>query len=62
MSSVSPPQGLRTLAVATRILDEEEYNKWDEQFQEAAALLDGRDDAIEKLITEARAVHLDPPS
>ena len=41
--------------MATRILDEDEYNKWDEQFQEAAALLDGRDDAIEKLITEARA-------
>lgn len=60
-----PLQGLRTLAVAARILDEDEYTKWDEQFQEAAALLDGRDDAIEKLIAEARAVcrpgNLGPP-
>ena len=45
-------QGLRTLAVGSRFMDEEAYNDWDGQFQEAAALLDGRDEAIDKLIAE----------
>ena len=45
-------QGLRTLAIGTHGLDEEWVTEWDSQYQEAAALLEGRDEATEKLIAE----------
>ena len=45
-------QGLRTLAIATRELDEQWVSEWDAQYQEAAALLEGRDEATEKMIEE----------
>ena len=41
-------QGLRTLAIATRELDEQWVSDWDVRYQEAAALLEGRDEATEK--------------
>lgn len=45
-------QGLRTLAIGTRELDEEWVTEWDANYQEAASLLEGRDEATEKLIAE----------
>jgi len=45
-------QGLRTLAIGTHVLDEEWVTEWDSQYQEAAALLEGRDEATEKLMAE----------
>ena len=45
-------QGLRTLAIATRKLDEQWVSEWDARYQEAAALLEGRDEATEKMIEE----------
>ena len=45
-------QGLRTLAIATRELDEQWVSEWDARYQEAAALLEGRDEATEKMIEE----------
>ena len=45
-------QGLRTLAISTRVLEEQALSDWDGRYQEAAALLDGRDEATEKLTEE----------
>lgn len=45
-------QGLRTLAIGTHVLDAEWVSEWDSQYQEAAALLEGRDEATEKLMAE----------
>lgn len=45
-------QGLRTLAIATRVLDDEMYNHWDAGYQEAASLLDDRDEAMDAQIAE----------
>jgi hypothetical protein len=39
--------------VGTRVLDEGAYADWDAQFQEAAAQLEGRDEAIDKLVAQA---------
>ncbi len=48
-------QGLRTLAIGTRVLEEDFYEEWDEGYQEAAALLDGRDEAIDEQISAVEA-------
>ena len=48
-------QGLRTLAIGTRVLEEDFYTEWDEGYQEAAALLDGRDDAIDEQVSAVEA-------
>ena len=45
-------QGLRTLAIGARMMDEEWLSEWDARYQEAAALLDGRDEATEELMEE----------
>ncbi|CAK0743492.1 hypothetical protein CVIRNUC_001474 [Coccomyxa viridis] len=45
-------QGLRTLAIGTRVMDEQWLSEWDARYQEAAALLDGRDEATEELMEE----------
>ena len=45
-------QGLRTLAIGTRVMDEQWLSEWDSRYQEAAALLDGRDEATEELMEE----------
>ncbi len=45
-------QGLRTLAIGTRELDEQWVTEWDANYQEAASQLEGRDEATEKLIAE----------
>ena len=45
-------QGLRTLAIGTRELDEEWVTEWDANYQEAASQLEGRDEATEKLMAE----------
>jgi len=48
-------QGLRTLAVATRLLGEDEYAEWDQRYQAAAAQLEGRDEALADLAAEVGA-------
>ncbi len=48
-------QGLRTLAVATRLLGEDEYAEWDQRYQAAAAQLEGRDEALADLAGEVEA-------
>ena len=45
-------QGLRTLAIGTRVMDEQWLSEWDARYQEAAALLEGRDEATEELMEE----------
>ena len=45
-------QGLRTLAIGTRVMDEQWLSEWDSRYQEAAALLEGRDEATEELMEE----------
>ena len=39
-------QGLRTLVLATKSLEEEEWEEWDARYQEAAADLSDRDDKV----------------
>ena len=48
-------QGLRTLAIATRLLGEEEWAEWDGRYQAAAAQLEGRDEALADLAAELEA-------
>ncbi|QDZ20134.1 phospholipid-translocating P-type ATPase [Chloropicon primus] len=39
-------QGLRTLCVASKVLEEEYWEEWDEKYQEAAACIDDRDSRV----------------
>ena len=45
-------QGLRTLALGSKVLEEEEWAAWDARYQEAAADLDDRDARLAALYTE----------
>ncbi len=42
-------QGLRTLVVGTKIIDDATYQSWDRRYQEAAASFSGRDEALDAL-------------
>lgn len=48
-------QGLRTLALGSKVLEEEEWAAWDARYQEAAADLDDRDARLAALYAEAEA-------
>ena len=45
-------QGLRTLVVASKVIDEETYKDWDSRYQEASGLLEDRDKAMNELGNE----------
>lgn len=49
------PQGLRTLVLGTKVLSEEEWADWDGRYQDAAAQLDDRDEALAALAVEIEA-------
>lgn len=49
------PQGLRTLVLGTKVLSEEEWADWDGRYQDAAAQLDERDEALAALAVEIEA-------
>lgn len=51
-----PLQGLRTLVLASRILGNEEWARWNKGYQEAAASLEGRE---ARIAAEARKVETD---
>lgn len=42
-------EGLRTLVLASKVIPEDEYNEWDNRYQEASCLFEGRDDALNEL-------------
>lgn len=44
--------GLRTLTLAYKYLSEENYDAWARKFHAATVLIEGRDDAIEKVSAE----------
>ncbi|KAF9016585.1 phospholipid-translocating P-type ATPase [Hymenopellis radicata] len=44
--------GLRTLTLAYRVVQEEEYRKWSERYHEATVALDEREEKIEKVSAE----------
>lgn len=48
-------QGLRTLVLGTKILTEDEWSDWDGRYQDAAAQLDNRDEALAALAVEIEA-------
>ena len=48
-------QGLRTLVLGTKILTEEVWADWDSRYQDAAAQLDNRDEALAALAVEIEA-------
>lgn len=48
-------QGLRTLVLGTKILPEEVWADWDSRYQDAAAQLDNRDEALAALAVEIEA-------
>lgn len=41
--------GLRTLCLAYKPLDEEEYEAWEAEYIDATTLIEGREEAIEKV-------------
>lgn len=43
------PQGLRTLVLGTKIIEDASYLEWDRRYQEAAASFVGRDDKLDAL-------------
>lgn len=46
----SPPRtGLRTLCLAYKPLEEEEYEQWERTYHEATTLIEGREEGIEKV-------------
>ncbi|KAJ8933400.1 hypothetical protein NQ314_014040 [Rhamnusium bicolor] len=45
-------EGLRTLCLASRDLDEEFFNNWKQRHQEAALALDGRDERLDAIYEE----------
>lgn len=45
-------EGLRTLMVATKIIDRDEYEAWDGEFQAASSSLDEREERMEALIVQ----------
>lgn len=45
-------QGLRTLTLAYKVIEEEEYEAWNENYNAASAVLDGRDEKIEQVSSE----------
>ncbi|KAK4698681.1 phospholipid-translocating ATPase, partial [Phenoliferia sp. Uapishka_3] len=42
-------EGLRTLCLAYKPLDEEEYEAWDREFHEASTIIEGREAAMERV-------------
>ena len=49
-STLAPPaQGLRTLVLGTKIIEDGAYQEWDRRYQEAAASFVGRDEKLEAL-------------
>ena len=48
-------QGLRTLVLGTKVLTEEVWADWDSRYQDAAAQLDNRDEALAALAVEIEA-------
>lgn len=42
-------EGLRTLVLASKVIPDTEYSEWDQRYQEASCLIEGRDDAINEL-------------
>lgn len=48
-------QGLRTLVLGTKVLSEEVWADWDSRYQDAAAQLDNRDEALAALAVEIEA-------
>ena len=55
MKSLCRVQGLRTLVLGTKILQEEVWADWDSRYQDAAAQLDNRDEALAALAVEIEA-------
>lgn len=47
-------QGLRTLVVATKELEEEEWSQWDERYQDAASNLDRREQLVRHINASGR--------
>eukprot|EP00884_Botryococcus_braunii_P002411 jgi/Botrbrau1/12170/Bobra.0186s0078.1 len=45
-------RGLRTLAMGTKVLDKGDWRRWDAAYQQAASLLEGRDEALADLAAE----------
>lgn len=45
-------EGLRTLCLATRDLDEDYFNNWKQRHQEAALALDNRDERLDAIYEE----------
>lgn len=48
-------QGLRTLVLGTKVLSEEVWADWDSRYQDAAAQLDNREEALAALAVEIEA-------
>lgn len=48
-------QGLRTLVLANKVLEEQEWAEWDKRYQLAASDLEDRDARLAALYTEAEA-------
>ena len=42
-------EGLRTLVLGTKLVQEKEYLEWDRRYQEASCLFEGREDALDAL-------------
>ena len=55
VSALVCTQGLRTLVLGTKILAEEVWADWDARYQDAAAQLDDRDEALAALAVEIEA-------
>ena len=45
-------KGLRTLALATKVIPNGAYRDWDERFQAASSLMDGREEQMSRLQDE----------
>jgi phospholipid-transporting ATPase len=45
-------EGLRTLVLGTKLIPEEVYADWDQRYQEASCLFEGREDALDRLGAE----------
>jgi magnesium-transporting ATPase (P-type) len=48
-------EGLRTLVIASKVIPEAEYRDWDDRFQTASRLFEGRDEALDALGNEVEA-------
>src|SRR5665213_3344211 len=45
-------EGLRTLCLAYKVISDEQYDSWSQRYQDAAATVENREHAVEKVSAE----------